>query len=294
MVRHQPAPRYLHGVLGWRCERSGVGLVYDRVAMISRFRQFWTKVIAPIANLLLKLGVSPDAVTLVGTIGVSAGALIFFPRGQIWLGVVVVTCFVFSDLIDGYMARTSGTSSKWGSYLDSTLDRLGDGAVFGGLVLYYAGSAGDSRWMAAVTLWALVMGATTSYARAKAESLGLHASGGLAERSDRLVSVLVIGFFSDVLNLPILLKIILCLLALASTITVVQRTLSVRKQVLADPANAGLSTTPPAGDAPAPTTGPTPAGGSAGSDSGQPAADGGADRPFGTGGPGPDGPATSS
>jgi CDP-diacylglycerol--glycerol-3-phosphate 3-phosphatidyltransferase len=227
-----------------------IRLDYHRLAMISRFRQFWTKVIAPIANLLLRLGVSADAVTLVGTIGVSAGALIFFPRGHLWLGVVVITCFVFSDLIDGYMARTSGTSSKWGSFLDSTLDRLGDGAVFGGLVLYYAGSAGHSRLMAAVTLWALVMGATTSYARAKAESLGLQASGGLAERSDRLVSVLVIGFFSDVLNLPILLKIVLWALAIASTITVVQRALSVRKQVFADPANAHLGT-PPAPNPPA-------------------------------------------
>jgi CDP-diacylglycerol--glycerol-3-phosphate 3-phosphatidyltransferase len=235
--------------------------------MLNRFRQFWTKVISPIANLLLKLGVSADAVTLVGTIGVCAGALIFFPRGHIWLGVVVVTCFVFSDLIDGYMARTSGTSSKWGSYLDSTLDRLGDGAIFGGLVLYYAGSHGHTPWMAGVTLWALVMGATTSYARAKAESLGLHASGGLAERSDRLVSVLVIGFFSDVLNLPILLEIVLCALAVASTITVVQRTLSVRKQVLSDPANAGLGM--PAGTTPATagagsTTGTTPSGSTAG------------------------------
>jgi len=224
-----------------------IRLDYDRVAMLNRFRQFWTKVITPIANLLLKLGVSADTVTLVGTIGVSAGALIFFPRGKLWLGVVIITCFVFSDLIDGHMARTSGTSSKWGSYLDSTLDRLGDGAVFGGLVLFYANSkAGDSTLMAAVTLWALVMGATTSYARAKAESLGLHASGGLAERSDRLVSVLVIAFFSDVLNLPILLKVVLWALAVASTITVVQRSLSVRKQVLADPANAGLPTPPPA------------------------------------------------
>jgi CDP-diacylglycerol---glycerol-3-phosphate 3-phosphatidyltransferase len=235
-----------------------IRLDYDRVAMLNRFRQFWTKVITPIANLLLKLGVSADVVTLVGTVGVSAGALIFFPRGQLWLGTVVITCFVFSDLIDGYMARTSGTSSKWGSYLDSTLDRLGDGAVFGGLVLYYANSnAGDSTLMAAVTLWALVMGATTSYARAKAESLGLKASGGLAERADRLVAVLVIAFFSDVLDLPILLEIVLWALAIASTITVIQRSLSVRKQVLADPANAGLdtppATTPPATAPPATT-----------------------------------------
>src|SRR4029078_912306 len=84
---------------------------YDRVAMLNRFRQFWTKVITPIATLLLKLGVSADAVTLVGTTGVSSGALIFFPRVQLWLGVVLIACFVFSDMIDGYMARTSGTSS---------------------------------------------------------------------------------------------------------------------------------------------------------------------------------------
>ncbi len=274
-------PERLKPVPECSCHPMVIRLDYDRVAMLNRFRQFWTKVISPIANLLLRLGVSPDAVTLVGTIGVCAGALVFFPRGHIWLGAVVITLFVFSDLIDGYMARTSGTSSKWGSYLDSTLDRLGDGAIFGGLVLFYANSeAGDSTLMAAVTLWALVMGATTSYARAKAESLGLHASGGLAERSDRLVAVLVVGFFSDVLNLPILLKIILWALAVASTITVVQRTLSVRKQVLADPANAGLGTPPAAPGTP----GAPPAGAP---DSDTPDVPGGAT-------PGPDQPGPSS
>jgi CDP-diacylglycerol--glycerol-3-phosphate 3-phosphatidyltransferase len=219
-----------------------IRLDYDHVAMLNRFRQFWTKLISPIASLLLRLGVSADAVTLVGTIGVCTGALVFFPRGELWIGVVVITAFVFSDLLDGHMARTSGTSSKWGSYLDSTLDRLGDGAIFGGLVLFYARSGDDL--MAGVALWALVMGATTSYARAKAESLGLTASGGLAERADRLVSVLVIAFFSDVLNLPILLKVVLSLLAVASTITVVQRTLSVRRQVRDD--HQAAPETPPA------------------------------------------------
>ena len=234
------------------CHRMVIRLDYDRPAMLNRFRQFWTKVITPIAKLLLRLGVTADMVTLVGTIGVCAGALIFFPRGQLWLGVVIITCFVFSDLIDGFMARTSGTSSKWGSYLDSTLDRIGDGAIYGGLVMYYANSrAGDSTLMAAVTLWALVMGAVTSYARAKAESLGLKASGGLAERADRLVFTLVLAFFSDVLNLPILLEIVIWYVAAASTITVIQRSLAVRKQVLADPANAGLDTPPAATDPPA-------------------------------------------
>ena len=213
-----------------------IRLDYDRVAMLNRFRQFWTKVITPIANLLLKLGVSADAVTLVGTIGVSAGALIFFPRGQLWIGVLVITAFVFSDLIDGYMARTSGTSSKWGSFLDSTLDRIADAAIYGGLVMYYANSgAGDSTLMTAVTLWALVMGAVTSYARARAEGLGFQAKVGIAERADRLVAILVMTGLSGIFDLPVLLYIALWALAVASTVTVVQRVWVVREQARALP-----------------------------------------------------------
>lgn len=197
---------------------------------MERFRQFWTKVFAPVADLLLRLGVTPDAVTLVGTLGVSTGALVFFPRGELWIGVLVITAFVFSDLIDGYMARSSGNSSTWGAFLDSTLDRIGDAAVFGGLVLFFA--LDDDVLMACVALYCLVMGSVTSYARARAESLGMHARGGIAERADRLVAVLVLAFFSDVLDLPILLDLVLWALAAASTVTVVQRMLSVRRQAM--------------------------------------------------------------
>jgi phosphatidylinositol phosphate synthase len=200
--------------------------------MLERFRRFWTNLLSPIANLLLRMGISPDAVTLFGTLGVCIGALAFFPRGEIWLGVVIVTAFVFSDLIDGYMARTSGRSSIWGAFWDSTLDRVGDAAIFGGFLLYYAG-VGDSDVMMAVCLYVLVMGSVTSYARARAESLGMQAKGGIAERADRLVAVLVTAFFADVFNLMILLEIVLWLLAVASTVTVVQRMILVRRQALA-------------------------------------------------------------
>jgi len=200
--------------------------------MMHRFRQFWTNLLAPVAELLLRLGVTPDAVTLVGTFGVSAGALVFFPQGELWIGVLVITAFVFSDLIDGYMARSSGNSSTWGAFLDSTLDRVGDAAVFGGLLLYFA--LHDDMLMACVALYCLVMGSVTSYARARAESLGMQASGGIAERADRLVAVLVLAFFSDVLDLPILLDIVLWALAVASTVTVVQRMVDVRHQAMAD------------------------------------------------------------
>ena len=97
---------------------------------------------------------------------------------------------MFSDLIDGAMARASGQSSPFGAFLDSTLDRVGDAAIFGGLMLYYAGP-GDSRLYQWLSLVCLMMGSIVSYARAKAESLGYQAEVGIAERSDRLVSIRV-------------------------------------------------------------------------------------------------------
>jgi CDP-diacylglycerol--glycerol-3-phosphate 3-phosphatidyltransferase len=208
--------------------------------MLERFRQFWTNVWAPLGDLLLRLGVKPDWVTWVGTIGVSAGALIFFPQGQFLIGVLVITAFVFGDLVDGYMARKSGQSSRWGAFLDSTLDRIGDAAIFGGLVLYYAATdaeadLGDPRLYLYLSLACLVLGSVTSYARARAESLGMTAKGGLAERSDRLVAILVMTGLSGIFDAPFLREITLWALAVASGITVVQRMLIVRRQAVAQP-----------------------------------------------------------
>lgn len=201
--------------------------------MLERFRDFWTKILAkPIGGLLLKLGVSPDAVTLVGTLGVSTAALWFFPRGQLLVGVLVITAFVFSDMIDGWMARESGRTSKFGAFLDSTLDRVGDAAVFAGLALYFVGP-GDSMLYLCLALVCLVSGSLTSYARARAEALGFTAKVGIAERADRLVSILVMTGFSGMFGLPILLYVTLWALALASTITVVQRIWVVRQQAIA-------------------------------------------------------------
>ena len=209
--------------------------------MLERFRQFWTKVWAPLGDLFLRLGITPNQVTVVGTLGVSAGALWFFPRGQFFVGVMVVTAFVFSDLIDGYMARKLGTSSKWGAFLDSTLDRVGDAAVFGGIMLYYTTSdaeadLGDPRMYLYLSLACLVLGNLTSYARARAESLGMTAKGGIAERSDRLVAILVMTGFAGLLDLPFLREITLWALAIASLITVFQRMRIVYNQTVDRPA----------------------------------------------------------
>lgn len=200
--------------------------------MLERFRAFWTNFFSPVGDLLIRLGVSPDAVTLVGTLGVCAGALVFFPQGKLLVGVLVIAVFVFSDLVDGYMARTTGRSSQFGAFFDSTMDRIGDGAVFGGLVLYFAGP-GDSMLYVSVTLYCLVMGAVTSYARARAESLGMRAKGGIAERADRLVAILAAAALAGILHLPVLLYLTLWVLAVANTVTVLQRIWMVRKQALA-------------------------------------------------------------
>ncbi|MGZ4446825.1 MAG: phosphatidylinositol phosphate synthase [Nocardioides sp.] len=209
--------------------------------MMERFRAFWTKVFSPVAHLLIRLGVSPDAVTLVGTLGVCAGALVFFPQGRLLTGVLVITAFVFSDLLDGYMARHTGSTSKFGAFLDSTLDRVGDGAIFGGLALYFAGP-GDSTLYLVLALVCTVMGSVTSYARARAEGLGFQAKVGIAERADRLVAILVMTGLSALFDLPVLLYVALWALAVASTVTVAQRIWVVRQQALAE-----VAVTPPTG-----------------------------------------------
>src|SRR3712207_1311962 len=168
--------------------------------MLERFRATWTALFAPVVRLLLRLGVSPDAVTVVGTLGVVAGALIFFPQGKLLAGVLFITAFVFSDMIDGAMARQSGRVSPFGAFLDSTLDRLGDAAIFGGLAMYYVGP-GDEPALVALALYNLTMGSVTSYARARADALGMQAKVGVAERADRLVSILVITGLADIVNM---------------------------------------------------------------------------------------------
>jgi CDP-diacylglycerol---glycerol-3-phosphate 3-phosphatidyltransferase len=187
------------------------------------------KVIEPAARRLAGWGVTPDALTVVGTLGVAGGALGFYPRGHFFLGTLVITAFVFSDMLDGAVARVRGSSGPWGAFLDSTLDRIGDGAIFGALALWYAGD-GDSITLCAVALYDLVAGVVTSYAKARAESLGMTCNVGIAERSERLIAILVLTGLSGLFDLPVLRAIGLWGLAVATTITVGQRVREVHRQ----------------------------------------------------------------
>ena len=198
--------------------------------MLERFRDAWARILTPIARALTKRGVSPDVVTLVGTLGVLVGALACFPRGWLGQGVVVITVFVFSDMVDGQMAKLSGTASRWGAFLDSSLDRLADGAVFGGILLYFVTQRDSAGW-ASVALAVLVLGQLTSYVKARAESLRFTVTGGLAARADRLV-VILLGALLAGLGVSYALEGAVALLAVAGLVTVGQRIGQVRRQAL--------------------------------------------------------------
>jgi CDP-diacylglycerol---glycerol-3-phosphate 3-phosphatidyltransferase len=201
--------------------------------VLNRFaRALFTRIFTPTAAFLVRRGVSPDVVTLLGTLGVVVGSLAFYPRHEFFWGTIVITCFVFSDLIDGTMARMTERSSRWGAWLDSTLDRVGDAAVFGGIALWYAGDGRDLL-MVSLCVYCLATGAVVSYARARAEGLGMTADVGVTERADRLVAILVMTGF-DGLGIPYVQAAALWFLAVGSTVTIGQRAVAVRRQALAE------------------------------------------------------------
>jgi CDP-diacylglycerol--glycerol-3-phosphate 3-phosphatidyltransferase len=193
-----------------------------------RVRPALGRVVDPVAAALVRTGISPDAVTVAGTAGVVVGALAFFPRGMFFTGTAVVFFSVLTDLLDGAMARRLGRSSRFGAWLDSTCDRVADAAIFSGLVLWFTGG-GRSDVLAAVALFCLVAGGLVSYAKARAEGLGLPCDVGLAERAERLILVLL-GTLLAGLGLDVALSVLLWVLAVVSAVTVVQRLVEVRRQ----------------------------------------------------------------
>jgi len=198
--------------------------------VLSRLRGVMTRLWTPLADALLRAGISPDAVTITGTLVVVVTALWAFPTGHLLLGGLLIAVFTLTDSIDGVMARRSGRSGPWGAFLDSTLDRFGDGAIFAGLVLWYTG-AGDSRPNAVLALACLVLGSIVPYARARAEGLGMTATVGIAERADRLFAVLAATVLVGAGLPDTVMTVVLALLTVASAVTVVQRMATVRHQV---------------------------------------------------------------
>lgn len=196
-----------------------------------------SKALAPLGSRLAGLGVTADAVTVVGTLGAVAAAVGFFGRGWFLAGTLVIWFFVMLDMVDGAVARARGASSKFGALLDSTCDRAVDAALFGTLTWWFAGS-GHSRSLALAALLCLVMGVLTSYIKARAEGLGLSCDVGFAERAERLIIVLV-GTGLDGFGVPYVLAVTLWFLVAATTVTVVQRLAEVRRQSAMDTVGPG-------------------------------------------------------
>jgi len=201
--------------------------------MLNALRPQISRVTHPVGRTLARTGITPNAITVIGTVGACAGALAFFPRGALFWGTVVITCFVLFDLFDGAVARVTGTSGTWGAFLDSTLDRVADAAIFATLAWWFA-SGGHDMVLAGVALFCLVSGTAVSYAKARAEGLGLTCDVGIAERGERLLIVLVAAGLSG-LGVPYVLAVGLWVLAVLSAVTLGQRVVEVRRQALARP-----------------------------------------------------------
>ena len=184
------------------------------------FKPAVVRLISPTARGLLRIGLTPNSVTTIGAVGVITTSLIAYPNGHLFGGTVAICCLALSDLFDGTMARLSQQGpSKWGGFLDSTIDRVTDSAIAMGLLIYLVQSNDPLSY---VLLVSIVSGFLVSYIRAKAESLQIECKGGFAERTERLIILLTaIGFTG--LGVDYILTIGVWALAVASVFTVLQR-----------------------------------------------------------------------
>lgn len=189
--------------------------------MLDFLRPGFARLFTPVVQALARTPVTPNMITVIGTVGVSASALALFPIGWLFPGAAIATFFVFTDMLDGQLARLKGSSGRWGAFLDSTMDRIGDASVFGGITIWFIRNPGD-HVLAVVSLFCLACGMCVSYVKARAQSLGLKCDVGLIERPERmLIGLTSIGLSG--LGVPYILPIGMWALAAGSLYTLYQR-----------------------------------------------------------------------
>jgi len=190
-----------------------------------------SRVTDPIGVWLVRLGLTPNAMTYFGTAGAVGFSLWLFPTGHLLAGTFVVWGFMMLDLLDGAMARAKGGGTKFGGVLDSVCDRIADGALLASIA-WYAFEVAENRPPAAAALICRVLCQVVSYIKARAEAAGLSANVGLVERAERLITALV-GTGLTGFGVPYAVDIALWLLVVGSVITVVQRIVAVRRSATA-------------------------------------------------------------
>ena len=164
-------------------------------------RAAYARLSAPVAKAALRAGLTPDIVTIIGTAGSVLAALTLFPAGQLFAGWLVIWFFVLADMLDGAMARQRGGGTRFGAVLDAACDRISDGAIFCGL-LWWAAFGLRSSSLVVATLICLVTSQVISYIKARAEASGLDGGGGLIERPERLIIVLLAPAFRTCRSSP--------------------------------------------------------------------------------------------
>lgn len=195
--------------------------------MISSFlRAPVTRVVEPTARALIRGKVTPNQVTVIGAVGTVATSLYFFTRGELFVGTLTMLIFIFSDLVDGTMARLGGSTSRFGAFLDSTTDRIVDAALVGSIT-YYLFSTDDRLHI--VAWFALAGGYLVSYVKARAEASGFSCEGGFAERPERTIILLVSTGFAG-LGIPYILALGIWAIAISSFLTVGYRLIQVWQQ----------------------------------------------------------------
>jgi CDP-diacylglycerol--glycerol-3-phosphate 3-phosphatidyltransferase len=213
-----------------------------------------SRVTDPIGRTLVRAGLTPNAMTVIGTAGAVASALAFFPQGLLLWGTFTVWGFAMLDLLDGAMARARGYGTPFGAVLDATCDRLVDGALFAAIA-WWCFVVDHNNRAAAAALICLVLAQVISYVKARAEASGLEADGGLIERAERLIIALV-GTGLHGFGVPWTVEITLWLLAVLSAVTLIQRAAAVASAARAvaarqtEEAAAGPAVEPAAGPAP--------------------------------------------
>ena len=194
-----------------------------------KFRTPVDKAVQPVGNALRRTGLTPDHLTVLGLL-LGIGAAVAIGSGRLLLGLVLVILAALPDLLDGALAKASEAASQRGAFFDSTVDRVTDAFLLGGIAWYLASE--ESPHMALLPFAVRAVSSIISYERAKAESLGIEAKGGLMERAERIIAI-CLGLLIPVLLIPIL----WVMLAL-TTITAIQRFVKVWRQAAVAPVTA--------------------------------------------------------
>lgn len=213
--------------------------------MLEHLRAPFKKLIEPLAKALISIGLTANAVTVIGTIGTIVVAFVTGITGWLFAGAVVLTLLVLADSLDGSIAKLTTGGTQFGAFLDSTLDRIADWALLAGVIVFFIlhadwwydisqSSTDYISWVGVgAAMVSMMTSFVTSYARARAESVGFEVKNGIATRADRLVIILVGMAITGLTHHGLWLAIDMVLLAVLGVVTVFQRVLEARRQMAA-------------------------------------------------------------